>query len=66
MSLKRIFKEFFPNVASFSPAKNAVQNTTISPAIHHNLTTIYHHKIRQNPQNPRKITLLPPQIFSSA
>jgi len=39
-------------VACFSTPKNTMQFTTIHHAIHHNFTTIYHHKTHQNPQNP--------------
>jgi hypothetical protein len=28
----------------FDPRKNTTQSTTIHHAIHHNFTTIYHHK----------------------
>jgi hypothetical protein len=40
------------NLHVFRPRKNTTQNTTIHHAIHHNFTTIYHHKTHQNPQNP--------------
>jgi len=46
------FSKIHKKVACFSTPKNTTQNTTIYHAIHHNFTTIYHHKTHQNPQNP--------------
>ena len=45
-------ESFTQKVACFSTPKNTTQNTTIYHAIHHNFTTIYHHKTHQNQQNP--------------
>jgi hypothetical protein len=39
-------------VVCFSTPKNTMQFTTIYHAIHHNFTTIYHHKTHQNLYNP--------------
>jgi hypothetical protein len=35
----------------FGPEKHHTKHHD-SPRIHHNFTTIYHHKTLQNPQNP--------------
>jgi hypothetical protein len=62
-SLKNKFKK----VACFSTRKNTTQSTTIYHAIHHNFTTIYHHKTHQIPQNPlQKPPRYPSQLFSAS
>jgi hypothetical protein len=44
----KIFRKNSQKSEMFFDSKNTTQNTTIYHAIHHNFTTIYHHKTHQN------------------
>jgi hypothetical protein len=49
----------------FNPEKHHTKHHDL-PRIHHNFTTIYHHKTPQNPQNPlQKPPRYPSQLFSA-
>jgi hypothetical protein len=58
-------KNIFQNNGKFSPAKTCRSSTTIYHAIHHNFTTIYHHKTPQERQNPPENHISATEAFFS-
>src|SRR5260370_5608366 len=62
----KIFRKTSQKSEMFFDSRNTTQNTTIYHAIHHNFTTIDHHKSHQNLQNPlQKQPRYPSQFFSA-
>jgi hypothetical protein len=59
-------ENIFENPGKFSPTKKCRSSTTIYHAIHHNFTTIYHHRTPQERQNPLQNGSSPQKHFSNS